>query len=157
MLRKEEGVAWLQRCTTTYCLDESGMGELLEDFVDVGKLGQGFTSVDDLQEIDLGDEHKARPMYINVSLTIEQKAIVCELLKEFVECFAWDYTEMPWLSRELVEHTLPIKPGFKPRKELPRNFNPKIVGRIKEGIERLLEAKFIMTCRYDEWVSNIVL
>jgi hypothetical protein len=30
------------------------------------------------------------------------------------------------------------------------------LGRIKEEIERLLEAKFIRQCRYAEWVSNII-
>jgi hypothetical protein len=104
----------------------------------------------------LGDEYKARPTYISDSLSIEQKSVVCELLGEFVDCFAWDYTEMSGLGRDLVEHTLPIKPGFRPYKQLARNFNPKILGRIKEEIEHLMEAKFIRICRYAEWVSNIV-
>jgi hypothetical protein len=105
MLSKEESIAWLQRHTAAYRSNESGMGELVEDFNDVGKLGQGFTSADDLQEINLGDEHKARPTYINASLSTGQKEF--EPLKEFVDCFAWDYTEMPRLGRDLVEHKLP--------------------------------------------------
>jgi hypothetical protein len=63
---------------------------------------------------------------------------------------------MPGLSRELVEHRLPIKPGFRPYWQRPRNFNPVLYGRIEE-IDRLLKAKFIQPCRYVEWVSNIVL
>jgi hypothetical protein len=31
------------------------------------------------------------------------------LLKEYFDCFAWSYNEMPGLNRELVEHRLPIK------------------------------------------------
>jgi hypothetical protein len=34
------------------------------------------------------------------------------LLREFADCFAWSYTKMLGLSRELVEHRLPIKPVF---------------------------------------------
>jgi hypothetical protein len=30
--------------------------------------------------------------------------------------FAWDYTEMPGLSRELIEHQLLIKASFRPYK-----------------------------------------
>jgi hypothetical protein len=37
---------------------------------------------------------------------------MCSLLKEFMDCFARYYTEMPGLGRVLVEHPLPIKRGF---------------------------------------------
>jgi hypothetical protein len=30
------------------------------------------------------------------------------------------------------------------------------LGRIKEEVERLLKAGFILTCHYAEWISNIV-
>jgi hypothetical protein len=42
-----------------------------------------------------------------------------ELLKEYKDCFAWDYSEMPGLDRSIVEHWLPIKPGFGPYKQPP--------------------------------------
>jgi hypothetical protein len=60
------------------------------------------------------------------------------------------------LSRYLVEHHLPIKSGFRPYKQPRRNFNPNIYDRVKEEVNRLLDAKFIRTCRYAHWVSNIV-
>ena len=63
---------------------------------------------------------------------------------------------MPGLSRELVEHRLPIKKGFRHFKQKLRRFNSIIYDRIKEEINRLLQAGFIQPCRYAEWVSNIV-
>jgi hypothetical protein len=78
------------------------------------------------------------------------------LLRESTDYFAWSYDEMPGLSRELVEHRLPIKRGFRPFKQPSRNYNQEILGRIKEVVERLLKALFIRTCWYAEWVSNIV-
>src|SRR5512139_173535 len=63
---------------------------------------------------------------------------------------------MPGLSRELVEHRLPIKPGFRPYKQPPRGFNPLLYDRVKEEIDQLLKAGFIRPCRYAEWVSSIV-
>jgi hypothetical protein len=79
-----------------------------------------------------------------------------ELLKEFSGCFAWNYTEIPGLGWDSVEHTLPIKKGFRPRKRPARNYHPDLLVTIKEEVERLLEAGFIQTCRYAEWISNIV-
>jgi hypothetical protein len=44
------------------------------------------------------------------------------LLQEYSDCFAWSYTKTPGLSRELVEHWLPIKPSFSPLKQRQGHF-----------------------------------
>jgi hypothetical protein len=81
---------------------------------------------------------------------------ICNVLKEFVVCFAWEYTEMLSIDRNLVGHRLQIKPGFRPHKQLTRNFSHKIILHVKEEVDRLLKAGFIQPYRYAEWVSNIV-
>jgi hypothetical protein len=53
---------------------------------------------------------------------------------------------MPGLSRELVEHRLPIKLGFRPFKQGPRSFCLDLLARIEDKIQRLLEANFIRPC-----------
>jgi hypothetical protein len=63
---------------------------------------------------------------------------------------------MPGLSRDLVEHHLPIKQGFRPYKQPARSFNSEVVVRVKDEVERLLRAGFTQPCQYTEWVSNIV-
>jgi hypothetical protein len=64
---------------------------------------------------------------------------------------------MPGLSKELIEHRLHIKSGFRPYKEGAQNFKPKIIGRVKGDVDQLLHARFIRPCRYADWVSNIIL
>ena len=49
-----------------------------------------------------------------------------------------------------------LKPGFRPYKQPVRHFNPIIYDRIKTEINRLLDAGFIRSCRYADWISNIV-
>jgi hypothetical protein len=73
-----------------------------------------------------------------------------------MSCFAWDYTEMPGLSRELIEHQLPIKTGFRPYKLGAQNFKLEIVRNVKEEVDWLLQARFIQPCRCADWVSNII-
>jgi hypothetical protein len=63
---------------------------------------------------------------------------------------------MPRLSRELIEHRLPIKAGFRPYKQGAQIFKPEIIERVKEEVDRLLQARFIQPCHYIDWVSNIV-
>src|SRR3954464_7320042 len=112
---------------------------------------------DPLEEIDLGDGIIKRPTYVSTMFTSDLKAKLIRLLKEYKDCFAWDYNEMPGLSRQVVEHRLPLNPGKKPIKQLPRRFAPEVMEKINVEIERLLKSKFIRTTRYVEWLANIVL
>jgi hypothetical protein len=129
---------------------------MIEEFRDLDKLGQGFTSADPLEEIDIQDGKTQRPTFVNKTLETDPRNEMIGLLKEYSDCFAWNYTEMPRLSREIVEHRLPIKFGFTPFKQKARTFRPDLLPQIKDEIHRLLEANFIRPCRYAEWVSNIV-
>jgi hypothetical protein len=56
------------------------------DLTDDGKLGYGFTSADELEEIDIGPGDKPQPTFV----------------------------KMPGLGRCIVEHRLPLKSGFRP-------------------------------------------
>jgi hypothetical protein len=147
---------WLQKRLENYRSQENGVHESIEELENMDKLGQGFTSADPLEKIDIGDGSVPRPTFINKNLKADYKLKLIELLKEYVDIFAWEYHEMPGLSRELVEHRLPIKSGFRPFKQQARRFNPKMYDRIKEEIDRLLKANFIRPCRYADWISNIV-
>ena len=77
-------------------------------------------SADPLEKIDIGDGSVSRSTFVNANLSAEYKADLIKLLKEYVDCFAWSYSEMPGLSRDLVEHRLPIKAGFRPYKQPAR-------------------------------------
>jgi hypothetical protein len=94
------------------------MCEAIEDFDEVEKLGQGFSSADHLEEIDIGDGIACRPTSVNKNMSLEHKDAIIKLLMDYVDCFAWKYREMPNLSRELVEHRLPMTSGFRPYKQL---------------------------------------
>jgi hypothetical protein len=77
-------------------------------------------SADKLEEINIGDGDKPRPTFISANLDSSFREGLTKLLKEYKDCFAWDYSEMPGLDRSIVEHRLPIKSGFKPYKQPPR-------------------------------------
>ena len=113
-----------------------------------------FTSVDDLVEVDIGNSD--RPTFISAKLDFGCKQQLTDLLKEYKDCFAWDYTEMPGLDRSIVEHLLPIKSRFRSHQQPTRRCNPNILPDIKDEITKLIEAKFIRQCRYAEWISNVV-
>ena len=139
---------WLQQRREHYRAHKNDMCEAIEDFDDLSKLGQGFTSTDPLEEVDIGDGTIPRPTFVNKNLDPLFKSELIKLLKEYVDCFAWSYNEMPGLSCDLVEYRLPIKPGFRSYKQPTKQFNPNIYDRVKEEVNRLLDAKFFRPCRY---------
>jgi hypothetical protein len=99
MTSKEGELKWLHHRTK-----ENDVSDLVEDLGEDGKLGQGFSSVDELEEIDIGDAMVPRPMYVNTNLAKAQNELVRCLTRECIDCFAWEYIEIPSLGRDLVEH-----------------------------------------------------
>jgi hypothetical protein len=128
--------------------------DMVDDLDD--KQGQGFMSADDLEEVDIGPGDRPRPTFISRNLSPEFRTKLIELLKEFRDCFAWEYYEMPGLSRLIVEHRLPIKPGVRPHQQPPRRCKADMLEPVKAEIKRLYDAGFIRPCRYAECVSSIV-
>ena len=78
------------------------------------------------------------------------------LLKEYQDCFAWDYTEMPGLDRNIVEHWLPLKKGFRPFQQPARQMKAEVLEEVKKEVQKMLDAGFIRPCRYEEWISSVV-
>ena len=111
---------------------------------------------DPLIEVNLGNEEEKKVMYISSHLTQEQFDEVLVVVKRFKDCFAWDYTKLPSLDRTLVEHRLPIKKEHIPHQQPPRKMVNEVILKVKEEIERLLQAGFIRPSSYVEWLSNIV-
>ena len=98
---------------------------------------------DPLEEVNLGGINGSKTSYISQLLLANFKALLMNLLRQYQDCFAWDYHEMPGLDRSLVEHRLPIKPGFRSYKQPPRRMANEIILKVKEEVERLLKARFI--------------
>ncbi|KAM1923979.1 hypothetical protein ACFX15_021817 [Malus domestica] len=111
---------------------------------------------DPLEQINVGTAEDPWPLFISAWLPQHVKTKLCNLLKEFKDCFAWSYHEMPGLDRTLVEHELRIKPGCKPFHQPPRRFSTEVQLGIKNELIQLLKAGFIQTTRYVKWLANIV-
>jgi hypothetical protein len=87
---------------------------ICSDLADDGKLGYRFTLADELEEVDIGPRDKPQTTFISKKLDPSLREPMIALLKEYSDCFAWDYTEMPGLDRSIVEHRLALKKEFWP-------------------------------------------
>jgi hypothetical protein len=68
MMDKDKSITWLQERTAEYKVRKDGVSELVEDFNDVEKLGQGFLAMDELQEVNLSEGNIFKPIYISANL-----------------------------------------------------------------------------------------
>ena len=89
---------------------------------------------DPLDEVNLGTKDEPKPTYASAWLDPISKSRIIEVLKEFKDYFAWDYSELPGLDRQLVEHKLPMQPDAKPIKQKPRRMEPEITSKVKEEV-----------------------
>ena len=64
---------------------------------------------------------------------------------------------MPGVLREVIEHALKIRPGFKPVKQRLHRFDEEKRRAIDEEIVKLLVAGFIKEVYHPEWLANLVL
>jgi hypothetical protein len=55
MASKDKDIEWLVKWNEEYRSCKSNTEDVVEELEDVGKLGRGFSSVDELEEIDIGN------------------------------------------------------------------------------------------------------
>ena len=63
-----------------------------------------------LETINLGSEEDPKEVKIGASLYPDVKSRLIELLKEYVDIFAWSYQDIPGLDTNILEHYFPLKP-----------------------------------------------
>jgi hypothetical protein len=57
---------------------------MVEVLDELGKLGRGFSSMDDLEKVDIGDGVVPRSTYVSADLNTGQKQKIIELLKAYM-------------------------------------------------------------------------
>jgi hypothetical protein len=83
MMLVSKDLEWLSRQTVEYrSYTDDAMG-MVEDLDELGKLGQGISSMDDLEKIDIGDGVIPQPTYVSAHLSTSQKQELIELLKAY--------------------------------------------------------------------------
>jgi hypothetical protein len=73
MMSVSKELEWLSRQTAEYrSYTDDAMG-VVEDLDELGKIGRGFSSMDDIEKLDIGDGVVLRPTYVSLRLNTSQK------------------------------------------------------------------------------------
>jgi hypothetical protein len=73
MMAVSKDLEWLSRQTAEYHLYTDDAMGMVEDLDELGKLGRGFSSMDNLEKVDIGDGVIPRPTYVSARLNTSQK------------------------------------------------------------------------------------
>jgi hypothetical protein len=141
--------------------EETGLGEKegiaegeYEDELPLEEKEEAIISVE-TEQINLGTEEEPQKVRIAI-MPEDKKRRWIQFLMEYKTVFAWSYQDMPGLDPEIASHRLPIKSDHKPVKQKLRRMKPELAGKVKEEIDKLLQARFIEPINYTEWLANIV-
>ncbi|XP_059289897.1 uncharacterized protein LOC132043422 [Lycium ferocissimum] len=135
--------------------DESMMPENLPQEIEQLE-NQEKPNLDETEIVNLGDDEIVKETRISIHLEAERKQELLELLKQYVDVFAWSYDDMPRLSTDIVSYRLLTDPTRPPIKQKPRKFNPDLSLTIKEEVTKQIKANVVRVTNYPSWLANIV-
>ncbi|RVX11208.1 Transposon Tf2-2 polyprotein [Vitis vinifera] len=75
--------------------------------------------------IDFGAPDQPREIRIGSSLSPDERSRLIDLLRSYLDVFAWSYEDMPGLDPTIVQHHLPILPHARPVKQKLRRLHPR--------------------------------
>ena len=109
-----------------------------------------------VEDVNLGTADPPKLVKLSKALSLEVKAKYVRLLSEFSDVFAWDYSNLNVYDKDIIQHTIPIKPDQKPFRQNLRRINPKLLPSIEKEVNRLFKAGIIVPIRFSNWISNLV-
>ena len=94
---------------------------------------------EEIEIINMGTDEDKKEIKIRALLDATVKKSVIELL-----------------DPEVVEHCLPLKPECPPVKQKLKRSHPDMALKIKEEVQKQIDAGFLVTSEYPQWLANIV-
>ena len=82
-------------------------------------------AVGDTEIVDFGIADQPRELRIGSDLSADEKDSLIQLLRAYLDIFAWSYEDMPSLDPSIVQHRLPLLPHARPVKQKLRRLHPR--------------------------------
>ena len=77
-----------------------------------------------VKSVNLGTEIDKKEVKVGANLELSVKQRLIQMLRDYVEIFAWSYEDMPGLDTDIVVHRLPTKEDCHPVKQKVRRMGP---------------------------------
>lgn len=130
--------------------------EKLFDQNDVFKAPRLQANEEEVESCNLGDSVVPKIVKISKFLSADMKTKYVEMMKRFIDVFAWSYADLKQYDSSIIQHTIPIKQNEKPFKQKLRRINPLLMPLIEKEVKKLFDAKIIVPIRFSNWLANLV-
>jgi len=67
-----------------------------------------------VEDVNLGIADKPKFVKLLKTLSPKVKSKYARLFSKFADVFAWDYSDLKVYNKDIIQHTIPIKPNQKP-------------------------------------------
>ncbi|GJU44071.1 reverse transcriptase domain-containing protein [Tanacetum coccineum] len=94
---------------------------------------------------------------IGGTLSAKGRTELCSLLKENLDIFAWQPSDMTGVPRSVAEHRLNIWEGYSPVRQKKRGQAPERAKAIQAEVQKLVDVGIMGEVYYHDWLSNPVM
>jgi hypothetical protein len=101
----------------------------------------------DAIDCNLGTTANPKHVKLTKFLSAKYRAKYEELLKEFIDIFAWQYEYLRTFDETIIQHKIPLKENVKDFKHKLRKINPLLLPIMEKEVKKLLYAKIIVHLR----------
>ena len=105
---------------------------------------------------DFSTADQPRELRIRSDLSTDERDSLIQLLRSYLDVFAWSYEDMPGLDTSIVQHRLPLLPHARLVKQKLRRLYPRWSLQVKEEIQKQLSVGFLSMVEHPEWLANVV-
>ncbi|CAA0829022.1 Unknown protein, partial [Striga hermonthica] len=137
-------------------IDRPGGSRSKEDKrrVEKGKEKMDIQPGEEVEEIQMIEGCEGRKFRIGKDLEEPIRSRLIQLVREFVDIFAYTAEELTRISAEVIEHRLNIDLSVRPVKQKRRHHGAEMDKIIEQEVEKLLGAQHIKEIQFPEWLSN---
>ena len=82
-------------------------------------------AVGDIEIVEFSIADQPRELRIGSDLSTDERDNLIQLLRSYLDVFAWSYEDMLGLDPSIVQHHLPLLPHARPVKQKLRRLHPR--------------------------------
>jgi hypothetical protein len=111
---------------------------------------------DRLDLVNVGTPTDPKLLKLNANLSPSLRHTAESLFKEFIDIFAFSYKDLRGIPEHIATHRIDLDPTISPSHQARYRMNPNYAKAVKDDLERLLTAGFIMPVDQATWLSPIL-
>jgi len=109
-----------------------------------------------IRPLNLGTHNESQVVKLNTDLDLFMANVIEQLLKKCKNVFAWMYKDLRGIPLHLAHHQIVLNTNLLTSHQTWYQVNPNYVAVIKQDLDKLLTAKFIVPMEEVTWLSPIV-